>query len=78
MEALLTLKEAAAFLKCSESFLYKAANSRRIPVIRLGRSLRFDKSKLSGLSGEAFSRSSLTSTEIGIAKSKPRKESLWE
>jgi excisionase family DNA binding protein len=78
MEALLTIKEAAELLNCSESFLYKAANSRRIPVIRLGRSLRFDKNCLSSLSGEAFSRSSLTTEKFGTAKSKPRKESLWE
>ncbi|MDR1699573.1 MAG: helix-turn-helix domain-containing protein [Lachnoclostridium sp.] len=37
-----TLNELSGILKMSESFLYKAAQKGRIPVIRVGRSLRFD------------------------------------
>lgn len=37
-----TLTELSGILKMSESYLYKAAQKGHIPVIRVGRSLRFD------------------------------------
>lgn len=39
-----TLTELSRILKMSESYLYKAAQKGHIPVIRVGRSLRFDDS----------------------------------
>ena len=39
---LLSIAEASTFLGVSTSFLYKLAESKAIPHLRLGRALRFD------------------------------------
>jgi excisionase family DNA binding protein len=36
-----TVKEAAEYLRCSRSYLYKAAERDLLPTIRIGRMLRF-------------------------------------
>jgi excisionase family DNA binding protein len=40
-EALWTADEVAAFIKCSVSYVYKAAERGEIPGVRVGRMLRF-------------------------------------
>ncbi len=44
--ALMTVREAAQFLKVSTSTLYGWVWQRRIPFIKVGRALRFDMSDL--------------------------------
>jgi excisionase family DNA binding protein len=44
--ALMTVKEAAHFLSVSVSTLYGWAWQRRIPFVKVGRALRFDKADL--------------------------------
>lgn len=43
---LLSVAEASNYLSISESFLYKLAEAKAIPHIRLGRALRFDLHQL--------------------------------
>lgn len=43
---LLSVTEASQLLGMSESFLYKLAESKEIPHLRLGRALRFDISQI--------------------------------
>jgi len=46
---LLTVKEAACYLAMAPKTLYNLAYARRIPTVRLGRSLRFDSKDLDDL-----------------------------
>lgn len=39
---LLSVAEASCFLGISESFLYKLAEAKAVPHVRIGRALRFD------------------------------------
>ena len=43
---LLSVAEASRLLGMSESFLYKLAESKEIPHLRLGRAVRFDVSQI--------------------------------
>ncbi len=43
---LLTVKDAAAYLSMSEQALYQLVHRRGIPVVRIGRALRFDLDSL--------------------------------
>lgn len=43
---LFSVAEASQLLGMSESFLYKLAESKEIPYVRLGRALRFDISQI--------------------------------
>jgi excisionase family DNA binding protein len=43
-EALWTVSDVARFLSCSSSFVYKAAESGRLPCLRIGAMVRFDPS----------------------------------
>jgi excisionase family DNA binding protein len=43
---LLSIAEASQFLGMSESFLYKLAESKGIPHLRLGRAVRFDLAQI--------------------------------
>jgi excisionase family DNA binding protein len=45
-ENLLTIKEAAEYLRVSESWLYRQAAGRSVPHYRLGRSVRFSRQEL--------------------------------
>jgi len=47
MTQLMTIREAAEFLKVSRSYLYQATRRGEVPVMRLGRSLRFSRETLS-------------------------------
>jgi excisionase family DNA binding protein len=40
---ILTVEDVAKFLKISKSYAYKLAESGKIPYVKLGKSLRFDK-----------------------------------
>jgi excisionase family DNA binding protein len=40
-DTLWTVREAAQFLRCSRSYIYKAAERDLLPAIRIGRMLRF-------------------------------------
>ena len=42
LDTLWTAREAAQFLNCSESYVYKAAERDLLPTIRIGRMLRFN------------------------------------
>jgi excisionase family DNA binding protein len=42
-DGLWTAKEVAAFLKCSTSYVYKAAERDAFPSVRIGRMLRFEQ-----------------------------------
>jgi excisionase family DNA binding protein len=42
MEGLWDARDAARFLKCSTSYIYKAAERDRLPSVRVGRMLRFN------------------------------------
>ena len=46
MESQWRVKEAAKFLNCSTSWIYKAAASGQIPCVRIGAMLRFDPEQL--------------------------------
>jgi excisionase family DNA binding protein len=46
---LMTIQEAAAYLAVPVPTLYTRVWQRRIPFVRLGRSIRFDKEDLDGL-----------------------------
>ncbi len=46
---LLTVKEAACYLAMAPKTLYNLAYARRIPTVKLGRSLRFDSKDLDDL-----------------------------
>lgn len=52
MESQWKVKEAAKFLSCSTSWVYKAAARGEIPCVRIGAMLRFDPEQL-----RAFARS---------------------
>jgi excisionase family DNA binding protein len=41
-DTLWTVKEAAEYLRCSRSYLYKAAERDLLPTIRVGRMVRFN------------------------------------
>jgi len=43
---LLTVQEAARYLGVSVTFMYRATRQRRVPVTRIGRSVRFDPASL--------------------------------
>jgi excisionase family DNA binding protein len=43
---ILTVKEAAQFLKIGRSKLYEAVSKQQVPFFRIGRSIRFSKNKL--------------------------------
>jgi excisionase family DNA binding protein len=43
-EVLWTVKDVAAFLRCSTSLVYKKAESGALPSLRIGALLRFDPS----------------------------------
>lgn len=45
-DEILTISEAADFLKCSVSFLQKAARAGKVPATRLGTDYRFRRSHL--------------------------------
>lgn len=47
----LTVKEAAALLRCGVSTLYAGVRRKKIPAFRVGRLLRFKRSELLGLKG---------------------------
>jgi excisionase family DNA binding protein len=51
-EALWTAKEAAEHLRCSKSFIYKAAERDRLPAIRIGRMLRFSPEAVRAFAGQ--------------------------
>ena len=46
MTQLLTIKELAPILKSSEKNIYKMVSERRIPVVRIGGSLRFSEKEI--------------------------------
>lgn len=46
MPMLLNLDEAAEFLKCSKSFLYKSTCAKKIPYIKLGSRVLFEEPRL--------------------------------
>jgi excisionase family DNA binding protein len=46
VESQWTVKEAARFLRCSVSWVYKAAGKGEIPCVRIGAMLRFDPEEL--------------------------------
>ena len=50
---LLDVSEAADRLRVSVPWIYKAARERRIPVTRIGRSLRFDPAALDRFIGRS-------------------------
>lgn len=41
-QTLWTVKEAADYLRCSRSYVYKAAERDLLPTVRIGRMLRFN------------------------------------
>ncbi len=43
---ILTIREAAEFLRLGQSTLYRLTSNAKIPCLRLGKSIRFRKSKL--------------------------------
>jgi excisionase family DNA binding protein len=43
-DTLMTYKDLAAYLKCSEGKLRQSVMNRKIPFIKIGGSVRFDKS----------------------------------
>jgi excisionase family DNA binding protein len=45
-EPLLTIKEAAELLRLSPRTLYVLVETRRIPFVRIGRAVRFDRETL--------------------------------
>jgi excisionase family DNA binding protein len=45
-DALWNVNDVARFLKCSPSFIYKAAEAGRLPCLRIGRMLRFDPKEI--------------------------------
>lgn len=47
--SLWTVREAAEYLKCSRSYVYKAAERELLPAIRIGRMLRFNPSAVQSL-----------------------------
>lgn len=46
VESQWTVREAARFLSCSVSWVYKAAAKGQIPCVRIGAMLRFDPEQL--------------------------------
>ena len=45
-QRLLSVKQVAKYLNVSPVFIYKATRQRRLPVTRIGRTLRFDPAAL--------------------------------
>ena len=46
MSALLTVKEAAAFLRLTPTTIYRATRAGTLPHVRIGRSIRFSQEAL--------------------------------
>ena len=56
-QPLLTVEEAAAWLRMTPAAIYAAVCRGQLPVVRIGRRLRFDRRDLESLLSEASDRS---------------------
>ena len=63
-DALWTADEVAAFVKCSVSYVYKAAERGDLPCVRVGRMLRFKPDEI-------------RATVLGLASANPAAQTDW-
>ena len=54
MDALLNVEEVAKFLRMTKGAVYLAVNRRKLPVVKLGRRLRFRRADLEELLEQGF------------------------
>lgn len=73
---LLDCNQLASYLKVNKSWVYEAVKAEKIPVIRVGRYLRFDLNAVLGVLSESAS-SSLKYEYRKDVGHKSQKEDLW-
>jgi len=69
-DELMTIEESAEWLGLSKATLYKWSSQGTVPVVRIGRSIRFRRSDLSNLSREG-TRSPETIAKLALATREP-------